>query len=106
MTLHPPINGTEQYLEAVYQRLGQQNDLLGQILDRLPALTAEEEPSDVVELREPALPDVAEAGTVGEPTPEPEPVELAEPAVPPVPTVKSQRRKPAARATARKTKEN
>jgi hypothetical protein len=48
MKLRPPVNGTEVYLAAIHDRLGQ-------ILDRLPA--PPQEPEDgPVELREPALP--------------------------------------------------
>jgi hypothetical protein len=80
MALPPPINGTETYLAAVYERLGE-------VLERLPKRSSPEEvtPADgpkTVELREP---------TSQEPVPEAE--ALTEPAPPARPTRKSRTRK-------------
>jgi len=46
--LPPPIDGTQEYLKAIHDRLGE-------LLDRLPAKAPEAE-AGTVELREPAAP--------------------------------------------------
>ncbi len=107
MALPPPIHGTEEYLAAVHDRLGEQNDLLAQILDRLPVKPEEPEPSDVVELREPAAP----ADEQEEPDDSPErpaqSVEVTEPASTGSDRPTSSRARPARkRTTAKKIKES
>jgi len=64
--LPAPIDGVEQYLAAIHDRLGQ-------ILDRLPAPPEPADEGAPVELREPAVP--AEQAA-----PQPAPAELTEPA--------------------------
>ncbi|MEU4410758.1 hypothetical protein AB0F88_40160 [Streptosporangium sp. NPDC023963] len=80
MALPPPINGTETYLAAVYERLGE-------VLERIPKRSSPEEvtPADgpkTVELREPTT-------STEEPAPEAE--ALAEPA-PPARTTSARKR--------------
>ena len=55
--LPPAATGSEMFLKAVYDRLGEQNDLLRQLLDRTPP--AVEKPDDgggAVLVTEPAPP--------------------------------------------------
>jgi hypothetical protein len=98
MGLPAPLNGTEQYLAAVYDRLGE-------ILDRLPELAAPDgqlDDGEPKELREPARQPVPAH-------PEPKPVEITERKRPPggenagpSGAAAQEARKPAARkATAR-----
>lgn len=101
--LPPPINGTEDYLAAVHDRLGEQNDLLARILDRLPERTPAEEPSDVVELREPVTP-AAPPGEDGPGAPGRAPAQATEVTGPaPAPNRSRPARK---RTTAKKMKES
>lgn len=89
MTLHPPVSITDEYLAAVYERLGETNELLGGILNRLSEPQPAEEPSPVVELREPAAAtpqpdspaeDAASAAELSEPAPAPRPTRKRAPA--------------------------
>jgi len=71
VSLPPPINGTEAYLAALLDRLGE-------VLDRMPERPSTPDPEpgkpQTVELREPASkPDQPEAGPQGEPILEPAP---------------------------------
>lgn len=50
-----PLTDDHRYLSAVVARLDEQNRLLGEILDRLPARPVQDPPA-TVELREPAKP--------------------------------------------------
>lgn len=50
-----PINGAEEYLRAVHERLGEMTELLRALLDRTPTPTTQQV-GPVVELREPATP--------------------------------------------------
>lgn len=75
--LPPPINGTEQYLAAVHDRLGEQNELLARILDQLapPSEALADVPAadpETVELREPAEPELP-GDALAEPVPVPQP---------------------------------
>lgn len=76
-----PINGTERYLAAVHDRLDKTNTLLAQILGRMPVQPKEQEPSDVVELREPATGQAEEPATTD--TADAPGEELREPSPPP-----------------------
>lgn len=73
--LPAPIHGDEEYLAAIYDRLGE-------ILDRLPErAAARQDEGGKVELREPAQPATPEP-VAQEPA---APVEIAEPSQPPAP---------------------
>jgi len=54
--LPPAATGSEMFLKAVYDRLGEQNDLLRQLLDRTPPVVKPADGGGAVLVTEPAPP--------------------------------------------------
>ncbi|MEV6036028.1 hypothetical protein AB0L65_33075 [Nonomuraea sp. NPDC052116] len=65
-----PVTEGGEFLAAIHDRLGEQNELLGRILERLPEPAPQPEQAGTVELREPEQPKAAGA-EIAEPSPAP-----------------------------------
>lgn len=76
-----PVTESGEFLAAIHDRLGEQNELLGRILDRLPKPVSVETPtvhvSGPVELREPKPSGSASEGPEGVSVEEPAPAKPA-----------------------------